>query len=120
MTDSALQSKAPAQAATDDSEGMSYLESLPRRLVTLYLPLFIILVVLLFPFYWMVLTSIGRARTPLCGRRSCVRCERGRCHRQACGIRTTPPTIPWRTTSRLHSIERRQHGRILAGRARIA
>jgi multiple sugar transport system permease protein len=37
---------------------MSYLESLPRRLVTLYLPLFVILVVLLFPFYWMGLTSI--------------------------------------------------------------
>ncbi|WP_027579675.1 carbohydrate ABC transporter permease [Bradyrhizobium sp. Ai1a-2] len=58
MTDSALQTKAPAPTATDDSEGMSYLESLPRRLITLYLPLFIILVVLLFPFYWMVLTSI--------------------------------------------------------------
>ncbi|MFH0298110.1 carbohydrate ABC transporter permease [Bradyrhizobium sp. 31Argb] len=58
MTDSALHSKAPAPAATDDSEGMSYLESLPRRLITLYLPLFIILVVLLSPFYWMVLTSI--------------------------------------------------------------
>ncbi|MBO4224853.1 MULTISPECIES: carbohydrate ABC transporter permease [Bradyrhizobium] len=58
MTDSALQTKAPASAASDDSEGMSYLESLPRRLITLYLPLFIILVVLLFPFYWMVLTSI--------------------------------------------------------------
>ena len=37
---------------------MSYLETLPRRLVTLYLPLAIILVVLLFPFYWMALTSI--------------------------------------------------------------
>ena len=37
---------------------MSYLESLPRRVVTLYLPLFVILVVLLFPFYWMALTSI--------------------------------------------------------------
>ena len=37
---------------------MSYLESLPRRLVTLYMPLFIIVVVLLFPFYWMALTSI--------------------------------------------------------------
>lgn len=45
-------------AQSDDSEGMSYLESLPRRLVTLYLPLLIILVVLLFPFYWMALTSI--------------------------------------------------------------
>jgi multiple sugar transport system permease protein len=31
---------------------------LPRRLVTLYLPLFVILIVLLFPFYWMALTSI--------------------------------------------------------------
>jgi multiple sugar transport system permease protein len=45
-------------AAADHSEGMSYLESLPRRLVTLYLPLSIITVVLLFPFYWMALTAI--------------------------------------------------------------
>jgi multiple sugar transport system permease protein len=62
MTDTALQSKtaakAAALAASDESEGMSYLESFPRRLVTLYLPLGIILVVLLFPFYWMALTSI--------------------------------------------------------------
>jgi multiple sugar transport system permease protein len=42
----------------DTREGMSYLESLPRRLVTVYLPLGIILLVLLFPFYWMALTSI--------------------------------------------------------------
>ncbi len=59
MTDHALHAKAATpRTRTDDSEGMSYLESLPRRLVTLYLPLFIILVVLLFPFYWMGLTSI--------------------------------------------------------------
>jgi multiple sugar transport system permease protein len=58
MTDSALQSKTPVSTASDDSDGMSYLESLPRRVVTLYLPLFVILVVLLFPFYWMALTSI--------------------------------------------------------------
>lgn len=57
MTDSTLQSKAVTNTG-DATEGMNYLESLPRRLVTLYLPLFIILVVLLFPFYWMVLTSI--------------------------------------------------------------
>jgi multiple sugar transport system permease protein len=44
--------------AGDDSEGMSYLHSLPRRLITVYLPLSIILLVLLFPFYWMALTSI--------------------------------------------------------------
>jgi multiple sugar transport system permease protein len=44
--------------AADDSEGMSYLETLPRRLVTLYLPLSIIVIVLIFPFYWMALTAI--------------------------------------------------------------
>lgn len=42
----------------DHSEGMSYLESLPSRLVTTYLPLSLILIVLMFPFYWMVLTAI--------------------------------------------------------------
>jgi multiple sugar transport system permease protein len=45
-------------SAADHSEGMSYLETLPRRLVTLYLPLSLILIVLLFPFYWMALTAI--------------------------------------------------------------
>jgi multiple sugar transport system permease protein len=58
MTDSVLPSKTPVTTQTDDSEGMSFLESLPRRVVTLYLPLFVILIVLLFPFYWMALTSI--------------------------------------------------------------
>jgi multiple sugar transport system permease protein len=61
MTDSVTDGRlavAITVAKDDDSDGMSYLESLPRRLVTLYLPLFIILVVLLFPFYWMALTSI--------------------------------------------------------------
>ena len=42
----------------DHTEGMSYLESLPRRLITLYLPLSLIMIVLLFPFYWMALTAI--------------------------------------------------------------
>src|ERR1700738_4480916 len=42
----------------DASEGRSYLHRLPRRLVTLYLPLSMILLVLLFPFYWMALTAI--------------------------------------------------------------
>jgi multiple sugar transport system permease protein len=40
------------------TEGMGYLESIPRRFVTLYLPLGIFLFVLLFPFYWMFTTSI--------------------------------------------------------------
>jgi multiple sugar transport system permease protein len=50
---------APASVArTDNAEGLSYLDSLPRRLITLYLPLGIILLVLLFPFYWMALTAV--------------------------------------------------------------
>src|SRR5947209_16920115 len=40
------------------SEGMSYLESIPRRVVTLYLPLGIFVFVLLFPFYWMATTAL--------------------------------------------------------------
>jgi multiple sugar transport system permease protein len=42
----------------DTQEGMTYLESFPRRLVTLWLPLGIIMFILLFPFYWMALTSV--------------------------------------------------------------
>jgi multiple sugar transport system permease protein len=50
---------APRPAArADESEGMSYLSTLPQRLVTLYLPLSIIMLVLLFPFYWMTMTAI--------------------------------------------------------------
>jgi len=44
--------------AADHTEGMSYLETLPRRLVSLYLPLGVIMLVLLFPFYWMALTAV--------------------------------------------------------------
>ena len=61
MTDRTADSRvavAASQSKDDNSDGMTYLESLPQRLVTLYLPLGIILVVLLFPFYWMALTSI--------------------------------------------------------------
>jgi multiple sugar transport system permease protein len=43
---------------TTDSQGMSYLVSLPRRIVTLWVPLTVFLIVLLFPFYWMVVTSV--------------------------------------------------------------
>jgi multiple sugar transport system permease protein len=38
-------------------EGTDYLERLPRRLATVYLPLGIMLFVLLFPFYWMATTA---------------------------------------------------------------
>src|SRR5438552_5859447 len=44
-------------ARAEDSRGLEYLESLPRRWVTLYLPLACFLFVLLFPFYWMAMTS---------------------------------------------------------------
>ena len=37
--------------------GMDYLVTLPRRVVTLYIPLSIFVIVLLFPFYWMTLTT---------------------------------------------------------------
>jgi len=53
-----LKSVLSAPTRADHSEGMSYLQSVPRRMVTLYLPLTIIVVVLLFPFYWMALTSV--------------------------------------------------------------
>jgi multiple sugar transport system permease protein len=38
--------------------GMAYLDRLPRRVVTLYLPLGLFVFVLLFPFYWMAVTAI--------------------------------------------------------------
>jgi len=47
-----------AGTAGDQSEGMSYLSTLPQRLVTLYLPLALIMLVLLFPFYWMAVTAV--------------------------------------------------------------
>jgi multiple sugar transport system permease protein len=49
--------EAPVTPATTDSQGMKYLESTPRRLVTVYLPLAVFLFVLLFPFYWMAITA---------------------------------------------------------------
>lgn len=41
-----------------DTKGMGYLASLPRRVVTVYIPLAIFMFVLLFPFYWMVITAL--------------------------------------------------------------
>ena len=55
MNDSA-QGTAGAVTATD-TQGMQYLVSLPRRVVTVYAPLFAFLFVLLFPFYWMAITT---------------------------------------------------------------
>ena len=37
---------------------MGYLQSLPRRVVTIYVPLLVFVFVLLFPFYWMAITAV--------------------------------------------------------------
>jgi multiple sugar transport system permease protein len=42
----------------NDTQGIAYLTSLPRRVVTVYIPLGIFVFVLLFPFYWMVITAL--------------------------------------------------------------
>ncbi len=47
-----------AGANNADNGGMGYLDTVPRKLVTVYLPLAIFLFVLLFPFYWMAITSV--------------------------------------------------------------
>jgi multiple sugar transport system permease protein len=51
----------PTDAARDDlradTQGMDYLVSLPRRVVTVYIPVIGFLIVLLFPFYWMAITA---------------------------------------------------------------
>ncbi|MBS7696078.1 MULTISPECIES: carbohydrate ABC transporter permease [unclassified Chelatococcus] len=43
---------------TGDEGGMRYLDRLPRRVALVYLPLFVFMIVLLFPFYWMAITAI--------------------------------------------------------------
>jgi multiple sugar transport system permease protein len=46
-----------ASGAADTIVGMDFLESRTRKIVTIYLPLAIFLFVLLFPFYWMAITT---------------------------------------------------------------
>ena len=41
----------------NDSPGMSFLDTLPRRVVTVFVPLGVFVFVLLFPFYWMAITA---------------------------------------------------------------
>jgi multiple sugar transport system permease protein len=47
----------PKPGQTVDAGGMGYLTSLPRKVVTIYTPLVVFLIVLLFPFYWMTITA---------------------------------------------------------------
>ncbi len=51
-------SAAHVTTMNDDSVGMSYLSNIPRRVVTIYIPLLIFVFVLLFPFYWMAITAV--------------------------------------------------------------
>jgi len=59
MTDVAASPAKPRDAAPDatDSQGMGFLVTRQRKLVTVYLPLAIFVFVLLFPFYWMTVTT---------------------------------------------------------------
>jgi len=54
VTPTAPRATAPA---TNETEGMDYLVSLPRRMFTVYVPLIVFMIVLLFPFYWMTITT---------------------------------------------------------------
>ncbi|MFI5014337.1 MAG: carbohydrate ABC transporter permease [Hyphomicrobiales bacterium] len=58
MTDAALVSPGPAPpASAPERTGVISWESGPRKLVTVYLPLACFILVLLFPFYWMTVTT---------------------------------------------------------------
>jgi multiple sugar transport system permease protein len=46
-----------SRANPANEEGMGYLQTVPRRWVTVYIPLAIFVFVLLFPFYWMAVTA---------------------------------------------------------------
>ncbi len=54
MTDNAIEAK----ATEDDIVGMNQYDTLMRRIVVVYLPLFVFVFVLLFPFYWMAVTAV--------------------------------------------------------------
>ena len=40
-----------------DTQGMGFLDTMPRQVVTVYIPLLVFVFVLLFPFYWMGITA---------------------------------------------------------------
>jgi multiple sugar transport system permease protein len=58
MTQNSGQHTAPSSYQQDASEGMSYLDTPRSTFFRVGLPLFMIMFVLLFPFYWMVITAI--------------------------------------------------------------
>ena len=56
MTDTAVQQQQPTATATSAPETMAW-DSRARRMVMIYLPLACFVLILLFPFYWMAITS---------------------------------------------------------------
>jgi multiple sugar transport system permease protein len=57
IVDKKVSNKVSNHANKKESVGMDYLQSLPRRWVTVYIPIGIFVFVLLFPFYWMTITA---------------------------------------------------------------
>ncbi|HRY23347.1 MAG: carbohydrate ABC transporter permease [Geminicoccaceae bacterium] len=57
MTEAARAIDQPPAVNTGERQGAISWESLPRRIVTIYTPLVIFMIVLLFPFYWMTITT---------------------------------------------------------------
>lgn len=58
MTDQAATAEDRTPIVVPERTGVIQWESIPRRLVTLYLPLACFVFVLLFPFYWMAVTTL--------------------------------------------------------------
>ena len=56
MTEAATAADRPP-ADTGERQGAISWESVPRRIVTIYTPLVLFMIVLLFPFYWMTITT---------------------------------------------------------------
>ena len=83
---------------------MDFLESTPRKLVTVYLPLAVFLFVLLFPFYWMAITSF-KPNNELLSREGnpfwVIERRRSRTSRSCC---STPPTREWMWNTVLVSV----------------
>ena len=58
MSRNAIPAGGRPAARSDDIVGMEQFDTLPRRLVVVYLPLAVFVFVLLFPFYWMAVTAV--------------------------------------------------------------
>ena len=58
MSQQAVPTGGQTAARSDDIVGMQQFDTLPRRLVVVYLPLAVFVFVLLFPFYWMAVTAV--------------------------------------------------------------